>query len=251
MMSNEGNVDGHEVLSKAQIIEEYGHCFIGDYYKVKEYFGKTPSTLELNKFDLEKLIAESRDKDIKFYQAKKEKLEVYLKENESSFFWRLFNRVLLKSIKSMIADYDKNIANAQECKTKIKLLNYTPYAVPKARLHDGDKVYIVDFFQRPFDPIFEVFEVQNTDLSVVKDSVVFHYFLTPEKEGRKWLVKNNSLTGALESDFADRFIFSSIEDAKAFIVSHIESKCGLLKVAESELMSSIKDFEKSENKACT
>lgn len=250
-MSDKGNVSGHEMLSKMQIVEEYGHCFIGDYYKVKEYFGKTPSTIEHNKFNLDRLIAESRDKDIKFYQAKKESLEVYLKENASSFFWRLFNKTLLKSIKSMIADYDQNIANVIRCQPEVHLLDDKAYVVPKDRLHDGDKVYIVDFFQRPFDPIFEVFEVQDTDLSVVKDSVVFHYFLTPEKEGRKWLVKNNSLTGALESDFADRFIFSSIEDAKAFIVSHIESKCGLLKVAESELMSSIKDFEKSENKACT
>lgn len=250
-MSNEGNVDGHEMLSKAQIIEEYGHCFIGDYYKVKEYFGKAPSTIEHNKFNLDRLIAESRDKDIKFYQAKKESLEVYLKENAPSFFWRLFNKTLLKSIKNMIADYDKNIANAQEYKTKIKLLNYTPYVVPKARLHDGDKVYIVDFFQKPLAPVFEVLEVQETDLSVVKDKVVFHYFLTPEKEGRKWLVKNNSQTGALESDFADRFIFSSIEEARAFVVSHIQCRCDILRAAESELMSSIKDFEKSENKACT
>ena len=151
----------------------------------------------------------------------------------------------------MIADYDQNIANVIRYQPEVHLLDDKAYVVPKDRLHDGDKVYIVDFFQRPFDPIFEVFEVQDTDLSVVKDSVVFHYFLTPEKEGRKWLVKNNSQTGRLEPDFADRFIFSSIEDAKAFIVSNIESKYSLLKVAESELMSSIKDFEKNENKACT
>lgn len=250
-MSDKGNVCGHEMLSKMQIVEEYGHCFIGDYYKVKEYFGKTPSTIEHNKFNLDRLIAESRDKDIKFYQAKKESLEVYLKENESSFFWRLFNRVVLKSIKSMIADYDQNIANVQEYKTKIKLLNYTPYAVPKARLHDGDKVYIVDFFQKPLAPVFEVLEVQETDLSVVNGKVVFHYFLTPEKEGGKWLVKNNSQTGALESDFADRFIFSSIEEARAFVASYIEKSCHFLRVAESELINQMDNFQKSENKACT
>ena len=250
-MSNEGNVDGYEMLSKAQIIEEYGHCFIGDYYKVKEYFGKTPFTIEPNKFNLDKLIEASRNKNINFYQAKKEELEVYLKENASSFFWRLFNKILLKSIKSMIADYDQNIANVIRYQPEVYFLDDKAYVVSKDRLHDGDKVYIVDFFQRPFDPIFEVFEVQDTDLSVVKDSVVFHYFLTPEKEGRKWLVKNNSQTGELESDFGDRFIFSNIEDAKAFIVSNIESKYGLLKVAESELMSRIKYFEKNENKACT
>lgn len=85
-MSDKGNVCGHEMLSKMQIVEEYGHCFIGDYYKVKEYFGKTPSTIEPNKFNLDRLIAESRDKDINFYQAKKEELEVYLKENAPSFF---------------------------------------------------------------------------------------------------------------------------------------------------------------------
>lgn len=250
-MSDKGNVSGHEMLSKAQIVDEYGHCFIGDYYKVKEYFGKTPSTIEPNKFNLDRLIAESRDKDIKFYQAKKESLEVYLKENESSFFWRLFNRVVLKSIKSMIADYNQNIANAQEYKTKIKLLDYTPYAVPKARLHDGDKVYIVDFFQKPLAPVFEVLEVQATDLSVVNGKVVFHYFLTPEKEGRKWLVKNNSQTGALESDFADRFIFSSIEEARAFVASYIEKSCHFLRVAESELINQMDNFQKNENKACT
>lgn len=250
-MSDKGNVSGHEMLSKAQIVDEYGHCFIGDYYKVKEYFGKTPSTIEPNKFNLDRLIAQSRDKDIKFYQAKKESLEVYLKENESSFFWRLFNRVVLKSIKSMIADYNQNIANAQEYKTKIKLLDYTPYAVPKARLHDGDKVYIVDFFQKPLAPVFEVLEVQATDLSVVNGKVVFHYFLTPEKEGRKWLVKNNSQTGALESDFADRFIFSSIEEARAFVASYIEKSCHFLRVAESELINQMDNFQKNENKACT
>lgn len=250
-MSDKGNVSGHEMLSKMQIVEEYGHCFIGDYYKVKECFGKTPSTIEPNKFNLDRLIAESRDKDIKFYQAKKESLEVYLKENESSFFWRLFNRVVLKSIKSMIADYNQNIANAQEYKTKIKLLDYTPYAVPKARLHDGDKVYIVDFFQKPLAPVFEVLEVQATDLSVVNGKVVFHYFLTPEKEGRKWLVKNNSQTGALESDFADRFIFSSIEEARAFVASYIEKSCHFLRVAESELINKMDNFQKNENKACT
>lgn len=250
-MSDKVNVSGHEMLSKAKIIEEYGNCFIGDYYKVEEYFGKTPSTIEPNKFNLDRLIAESRYKDIAFYQAKKESLEVYVKENMPSFFWRLYNRTLLKSIKSMIADYDEKITNSQECKTTIRLLDDTEYSIPKDRLHDGDKVYIVDFFQKPFEPVFDIFEVQDTDLSVVNDEVVLHYFLTPEKEGRRWMIKNNSQTGALESDFADRFIFSSIEDAKAFVVSHIESKCGLLKVAESELMSSIKDFEKNENKACT
>lgn len=250
-MSDKGNVCGHEMLSKMQIVEEYGHCFIGDYYKAKEYFGKTPSTIEPNKFNLDRLIAESRDKDIKFYQAKKESLEVYLKENASSFFWRIFNKTLLKSIKSMIADYNRNIANAQEYKTKIKLLDYTPYAVPKARLHDGDKVYIVDFFQKPLAPVFEVLEVQATDLSVLNGKVVFHYFLTPEKEGRKWLVKNNSQTGALESDFADRFIFSSIEEARAFVASYIEKSCHFLRVAESELINQMDNLQKSENKACT
>lgn len=250
-MSNEGNVDGHEMLSKMQIVEEYGHCFIGDYYKVKEYFGKTPSTIEPNKFDLDRLIAESRDKDIKFYQAKKESLEVYLKENASSFFWRLFNKTLLKSIKSMIADYNQNIANAQEYKTKIKLLDYTPYAVPQSRLHDGDKVYIVDFFQKPLAPVFEVIEVQETDLSVVKDKVVFHYFLTPEKAGQKWIIKNNSQTGGLESDYENRFVFRTIEEARAFVASYIEKSCHFLRVAESELINQMDNFQRSENKACT
>lgn len=250
-MSDKGNVSGHEMLSKMQIVEEYGHCFIGDYYKVKEYFGKTPSTIEHNKFNLDRLIAESRDKDIKFYQAKKESLEVYLKENESSFFWRLFNRVVLKSIKSMIADYDQNIANAQEYKTKIKLLDYTPYAVPQSRLHDGDKVYIVDFFQKPLAPVFEVIEVQETDLSVVKDKVVFHYFLTPEKAGQKWIIKNNSQTGGLESDYENRFVFRTIEEARAFVASYIEKSCHFLRVAESELINQMDNFQKSENKACT
>lgn len=244
-MSDKGNVSGHEMLSKAQIVDEYGHCFIGDFHNVKEYFGKTPSTVQPNKFNLERLMVESRDKDIKFYQAKKEAIEVYHKENASSFFWRLYNRTLLKSIKSMIADYDENIANAQEYKTKIRLLDDTEYAVPKARLHDGDKVYIVDFFQKPLVPVFEVLEVQETDLSVVNGKVVFHYFLTPKKEGRKWLVMNNRLTGELESDYENRFVFRTAEEAGAFVGSYIEKSCRILRWAEAELIAQIEDYSKN------
>jgi len=250
-MSDKDNVRGHEILSKERVVEEYGHSFSGDYFQVKEYFGKTPHTLESNKFDIEKLISESRDKDIKFYQDKKEALKVYLKENAHSVLWRIFNRTLLKSIKSMITGYDENIVNVQEYKTKIILLDDTAYGVPKNRLHEGDKVYIVDFFQKPLAPVFEVLEVKYADLSVVNDKVVFHYFLTPEKAGQRWIVKNNRKTGELESDYENRFVFRTIEEARTFIGSYIEKSCHFLRVAEAELLSQIKDFEKNENKACT
>ena len=213
-----------ERISKSLIISEYGNSFTTSGNQLIESFGKNHSTICEHKFNADRLrahkISESKDrlnKELVYLYKRKESLS-------NTFLSHILKKHEIKITKEKI---EKNESLLKDI-DKLWLIEYLPdelYVIPKNRLHEGDKVIIVDFFMRPYQPIINICNVERADIIVREEQILLSYILD---DVNKTEVKYDDNAQKLITNYNDKYIFKDKETALKGIELLISEKIGML-----------------------
>lgn len=201
-----------ESLSKQEIINEYGNSFSSEGssegQKVIESFGKNHSVITDYKFDGEGLLnhiinqaKESINKEIAYLRNTKQKLS-------EGFLSSFLQKGNVEKINKKIMEMENRLRNI-EAHFNIQYLEDCSYLIPKERLHEGEEVFIVDFFMKPYSPILKTVKVKRVDISI-EDRMLKLFYLLDDKDNTQ---VNYNKDYKLTTDYDDRYIFKTKEEA--------------------------------------
>lgn len=213
-----------ERISKSLIISEYGNSFTTSGNKIIESFGKNHSTICEHKFDANALreykISERKER------LKKELVYLYQRKAmlENSFFHKIFKKHELKTNMERI-EKNKEESNNIDNSWSIEYLPDTQYIIPSERLHEGEEVFIINFFMRPYQPIINICNVERADIIVREQQILLSYILD---DVNKTEVKYDDNAQKLITNYNDKYIFKNKETALKGIELLISEKIGML-----------------------
>lgn len=214
-----------EKISKSLIITEYGNSFTASGNKIIELFGKSHSTICDHKFDANAL----RESEISQRKERLKKELVYLYQRkavlENSFFPKIFKKHELKINMEKI-EQNKEEFDSIDNKWLIEYLPDEEYIIPKERLHEGDEVFVVDFFMQPYEPVLKILKVKRAEISLKEKDILLSYILN-DAEGTE--IKYDK-SCALITNYNDRYIFKNREQALEEMEEIVCEKLGMLKV---------------------
>lgn len=214
-----------EKISKSLIISEYGNSFTTSGNKIIELFGKNHSTICEHKFDANAL----RESEISQRKERLKKELVYLYTRkamlENSFMSKIFKKHDLEINRTKIEQNNKESKDVDNS----WLIEYLPdeeYVIPVERLHEGEEVFVVDFFMQPYEPILKELKVKRAEISLKEKDILLSYILN-DTEGTEIKYDKN---GALMTNYNDRYIFKNKEIALKEMEDIVCEKLGMLKV---------------------
>lgn len=197
-----------ESLSKQKIINEYGNSFSSEGQKVIESFGKNHSVITDYKFDGEGLLnhiinqaKENINKEIAYLQNNKQKLS-------EGFLSSFLQKENVEKISKNIIELENRLKNIEN-HFNIQYLEDGSYLIPKERLHEGEEVFIVDFFMKPYSPILRTVKVKRVDILIEERMLKLFYLLDDKNNTEVNYNKDYKLT----TNYDDRYIFKTKEDA--------------------------------------
>lgn len=212
-----------ERISKSLIISEYGNSFTTSGNKIIESFGKNNSTICKHKFDANAL----REYEISERKERLKKELVYLYQRkamlENSFFPKIFKKHELKINVERI-EKNKEETNNIDKAWLIEYLPDTEYIIPSERLHEGEEVFIVDFFMKPYKPDVNVCKVERVEFLVIENKVSLSYILSDINKTEVKYDKSKKLI----TNYSDKYIFKDKEKALKEMDMLVCEKIGML-----------------------
>lgn len=212
-----------ERISKSLIISEYGNSFTTSGNKIIESFGKNHSTICKHKFDANALreykISERKER------LKKELVYLYQRKAmlENSFFHKIFKKHELKTNMERI-EKNKEESNNIDNSWSIEYLPDTQYIIPSERFHEGEEVFIINFFMQPYEPEVNVCKVERVEFSLLDNNVSLSYILNDVNKTEVKYDKSKNLI----TNYSDKYIFKDKEKALKEMDMLVCEKIGML-----------------------
>lgn len=210
-------------ISKSLIISEYGNSFTTSGNQIIESFGKNHSTICEYKFDANAL----REYEISQRKERLKKELVYLYQRkamlENSFFPKIFKKHELK-INMERMEQNKEESNNIDNAWSIAYLPDIEYIIPSERLHEGEEVFIIDFFMQPYEPDVKVCKVERVEFSLFDNNVSLSYILNDVNKTEVKYDKSKNLI----TNYSDKYIFKDKEKALKEMDMLVCEKIGML-----------------------
>lgn len=223
-----------EKVSKFKIIEEYGNSFESRTYEIKERFGKSHWLISKQKFDAVALLEDNITQQKESLNKKIKILKDALNVINTSFILSIVAKKKKREYEKLLEEYLVELEQVDN-RWPIKYIEDKEYIIPAIRLHEGQDVYIIDFFMKSYEPVLKVLKVNRVDIAVFnKYKIEMNYYLSDDET----LVSYNDNV-QLTTNYNDRFIYASKKDALEEMKHLISERIEMLKKSEALIVENL------------